>query len=87
MRSSESIGMKSMWLGVVFFVALGLLAIGTVGVGHIPVLKTTKPLDVGFSNLQGLRVGDDVHVERTRGAPPAREIRKWLCCRGVHSRP
>lgn len=54
--------MRTTWLGIIFFVALGLLAIGTVGVGDVPVLRDTKTLDVGFENVEGLREGDDVRV-------------------------
>lgn len=54
--------MRTTWLGIIFFVALGLLAIGTVGVGDVPVFKRTRALDVGFTNIEGLRAGDDVRV-------------------------
>lgn len=54
--------MRTTWLGASFFVALGLLAIGTVGVGDMQLFGKVQSVDVGFANLEGLRVGDDVRV-------------------------
>ena len=54
--------MKTMWLGLIFFVALALLAVGTVGVGDLPVFGTPLYLEVGFYDVGGLRRGDEVRV-------------------------
>ena len=54
--------MKTPWLGLIFFVALALLAVGTVGIGDMQLFGTPRSLRIGFPSIEGLKKGDDVRV-------------------------
>ena len=47
-------------VGVLFFLALGLLGIFTVLIGEMPVFSSTWTFDVVFNDVGGLEKGQDV---------------------------
>lgn len=55
--------MKKIWLGFVFFVGLVLLGFSTVVIGNIPWLGKPTEYIILFSDVQGLKEGDDVRVD------------------------